>query len=76
MNKKYTTLLLDVDNTLLDFSLCETVSITQTFKELNLPYDDESVKLYKKINDDCWKELEKGQQQIYDGQHQSGIKDR
>ena len=60
VNSKYTTLLLDVDNTLLDFSLCETVSITQTFKELNLPYDAESVKLYKKINDDCWKELEKG----------------
>ena len=60
MNKNYTTLLLDVDNTLLDFSYCETVSITETFKELNLPYDVESVSLYKKINDDCWKELEKG----------------
>ena len=60
MNKKYTTLYLDVDNTLLDFSLCETVSITRTFKELGLPYSDENVKLYKKINDDCWKELEKG----------------
>ncbi len=60
VNKKYTTLLLDVDNTLLDFSRCETVSIKQTFKELDLPYDSESINLYKKINDDCWKELEKG----------------
>ena len=60
MSNKYTTLLLDADNTLLDFSLAEKISITQTFKELGLPYDEESVTLYQKINDECWKELEKG----------------
>lgn len=60
MSNKYTTLLLDADNTLLDFSLAEKISITQTFKELGLPYDEKKVTLYQKINDECWKELEKG----------------
>ena len=60
MSNKYTTLLIDADNTLLDFSLSEKLSITQTFKELGLPYDEKNVALYQKINDECWKELEKG----------------
>lgn len=70
MNKKYTTLLLDVDNTLLDFSLAEEVCIKRVFTEMGLPDDDKSIKLYQQINDEFWKALERGEvtnEEVYTG---------
>ena len=42
---KYTTLFLDLDNTLLDFSKAEAVSIRRVLSEHNLPYDDQAIEV-------------------------------
>lgn len=58
--RKYSTLLMDVDNTLLDFTEDERVAVIKTLKECGLPHDDITVKTYSKINDDLWHDFEKG----------------
>lgn len=58
--KKYSTLLFDLDNTLLDFSKDEKEALIKTLKLCNLPYDDKTVSTYVKVNDERWKEFEKG----------------
>ena len=57
----YTTLFLDIDNTLLDFSKAEAVAIRQVLKQYNLPNDDNAVKTYSKINQSYWERFEKGE---------------
>ena len=57
----YKYLLFDLDDTLFDFKLAEKLAITKVLKKHSLPTDDETVALYSKINDDCWKAYEKGQ---------------
>lgn len=57
---KYTTLLFDIDNTILDFDKDEHTAVTATLKECNLPYDEETVKLYSYFNSLMWKKYEKG----------------
>ncbi len=67
---KYTTLFLDLDNTLLDFKMAEANAITEVLKENNLPYDDDTVKLYSKVNLSFWKRFEKGEipkSEIFEG---------
>ncbi len=51
---------LDLDNTILDFSLSEETALKITFSEMNVPASDENVALYSQINDKMWKLLEKG----------------
>lgn len=66
--KKYTTLLFDLDNTLLDFSLAERLCVKEVFKANNLPYDDAAANLYSEVNDGYWKAYERGEikaQDIY-----------
>ncbi len=58
---KYTSLFLDLDNTLLDFNKAEKVAISQTLKEFNLPCDEKTVKLYSEINNSFWKSFERGE---------------
>lgn len=57
----YKYLLFDLDETLFDFKLAEKLAITEVLKKHSLPTDDKTVKLYSKINDDCWKAYEKGE---------------
>lgn len=57
---KYTTLLFDIDNTILDFDKDEKIAVTKTLKDCQLPYDEETVKLYSYFNSLMWKEYEKG----------------
>lgn len=57
---KYKVLLFDIDDTLLDFDKAETLSIIECFKKFNVPYNDETVKDYKRINLSYWQEFEKG----------------
>lgn len=59
--KKYTTLLFDLDNTLLDFTKAEYLCIRELFKINSLPYDDKAVNLYSEINDRYWKAYERGE---------------
>ena len=47
---EYTTLFLDLDNTLLDFFKSEEWAITKTLEEFGLPADSETVRLYSEIN--------------------------
>ncbi len=56
-----TTLLIDLDDTILDFRLAEANAIRTTLSELDLPHDDETIRLYSRINDEEWKRLERGE---------------
>lgn len=58
---RYTTLLLDLDNTLLDFNKAEEAAIIRVLKEFSLPYDNATVKTYSEINSSFWKRFEKGE---------------
>ncbi|MEE0839839.1 MAG: YjjG family noncanonical pyrimidine nucleotidase [Acutalibacteraceae bacterium] len=71
---KYTTLLFDLDNTLLDFTRSEYVCIQKLFNENGLPSDDAAVKRYSEINDMYWKAFERGEikaEQIYTGRFET-----
>jgi len=61
MNKKYTCVFLDMDNTILDFYACERTAIKTTLAKNGLPYDDNTAKIYSKINDSYWKRYETGE---------------
>ena len=67
---KYTTLFLDLDNTLLDFSKAEAVSIRRVLSEHGLPFDNDAVEVYSKINSGWWDRFENGEipkEMIYEG---------
>ncbi len=53
--------LLDADDTLLDFAKSEKEAIVKTLKEFNVPVSDKIVQRYVEINLHCWKLLETGQ---------------
>jgi len=57
---RYTTILFDADDTLLDFKRAEYCALTRVLKAFGLPYDDEYVASYSEINDSLWKLLEVG----------------
>ena len=58
---KYTHILWDVDNTLLDFNKSEAASISECFKHHGLYVDEQIISRYSAINDSFWKRLEKGE---------------
>lgn len=58
---EYTTLFLDLDNTLLDFQMAETVAIRKVLKDYSLPSDYATVKLYSEINRSYWERFERGE---------------
>ncbi len=75
--KKYTTLLLDADQTLFDFKAAEKQAIKNVLKSARLPYDDDTTKLYSQINDGFWKKLERGEikrEEIYTGRFKELLK--
>lgn len=53
--------LLDADDTLLDFGKSEREAITSTLKAFGIPADEKIVDRYVEINLHCWKLLETGQ---------------
>ena len=59
--KKYTTLLFDADNTLLDFDKTERCALTKLLEYYSLPVTEENCKVYSQINDGLWKQFEKGE---------------
>lgn len=68
--KKYTSLFLDLDNTLLDFNLAEKESIKKVLKKYSLPSDDFAVKTYSEINASFWERFERGEiekSEIFEG---------
>lgn len=58
--RRYTTLLLDADETLLDFTAAETVAIKTVCEQFDIEFNEEIRKTYSKINLSLWKQLEKG----------------
>ena len=62
MNKgRYTTILWDVDDTLLDFALSERNALIKSFQAFNLEIDDSIINRYSQINIQYWKKLELGE---------------
>ncbi len=57
----YTSLFLDIDNTLLDFYMAESVAVRKVLELHSLPFDDETVKLYSGINQSYWERFERGE---------------
>jgi len=57
----YTTLLFDVDNTLLDFDANEKASFKQLLQDKNEPCSDERYTAYKNLNHSLWQAVEREQ---------------
>ncbi len=55
------TLLIDLDDTILDFRAAEANAIRLTLGELGVQNDEETIRLYSRINDEEWKRLERGE---------------
>ena len=58
---KYRYLLVDNDNTLMDFNLAERKALTETLEACGLRADEETCTAYHHINDALWKALERGE---------------
>ena len=59
--KKFTTILFDADETLLDFGKDETQALTKIMKKYGIETSEENIKAYKEINIGLWKALERGE---------------
>lgn len=59
--KKYTTILWDLDQTLLDFNRSMDYAFRKVFARFELPVDDEIVARYAEINQGFWNRLELGE---------------
>lgn len=57
----YTSLFLDLDDTLLDFKAAEAFAVRQVLKNNSLPCDDQAVRTYSKINKSFWESFERGE---------------
>ena len=60
MTEKYTTILFDADDTLLDFKKSEKESLTRMLKEYGMPVNETVASRYSEINASLWREFEKG----------------
>ena len=54
------TVLIDIDNTILDFDRCAAASIRQGLQELEIPWREEIFPVFREVNDILWREIEKG----------------
>lgn len=61
MNRRFTTILWDVDNTLLDFDYSCRGALKQGFHTLGLEITEEMIVRYFQINESYWKRFEKGE---------------
>ena len=58
---RYQYLLLDNDNTIMDFNAAEAKTLSGVLERFGLPTDDATIRLYHEINDAQWKALERGE---------------
>ena len=58
---KYYCILFDADNTLLNFDAAESKALAETLVEYGIEPDAETVQTYRTINEELWRQLEKGQ---------------
>jgi 2-haloacid dehalogenase len=59
MKKHYSWLLFDADDTLFDFQRAEGQALTSTFKILSLPFGEDTLGRYRRINHALWQALER-----------------
>lgn len=59
--KKFTTILFDADDTLLDFHKDERQALVKALTHYGVPITEENIKIYSDINQGMWKQLEKGE---------------
>ncbi len=59
--RKFDIILWDVDQTLLDFKKSESYAIRFCFRKFGKEASDETVSAYSSINENFWKQIEKGQ---------------
>ena len=52
--------LMDIDDTLLDFGKCAEQAMRIGFAEWGLPYDDSTYATFTRINDGLWLMIERG----------------
>lgn len=65
---KYETILIDLDDTLLDFSKAEQKALEKTLLHYVGKVEEETIQLYKEINTQLWKKLDEGdltRQELY-----------
>lgn len=55
-----TTILIDIDNTLLDFKECAKESIRKGFADNGLEFNDKVMPTFHQINDGLWQQIENG----------------
>lgn len=53
------TILIDIDDTLLDFNLCAEWAMEETAKKMKLLLPQDTYDYFKKINASLWKQMEK-----------------
>ena len=58
---RYAYLLIDNDNTLMDFSAAEGKALAAVLRAHDLPTDEETIRTYHRINDGLWLALERGE---------------
>ena len=58
---KYYCILFDADNTLLNFDAAENKALAETLVNYGIEPDAETVQTYRTINEELWRQLEKGQ---------------
>lgn len=56
-----TTVLIDIDNTLLDFNECVKEAVKRLFKEWGLEYSENVFTVFKEVNDMLWLRIEAGE---------------
>src|ERR1700752_5011094 len=59
MSKHYPWLLLEADGTLFDYNRAEVTALRKTFESFRLPFEDEYLDVYQRINHGLWQALEK-----------------
>lgn len=53
--------LLDIDDTLLDFGQASRLSIQEGFARLGLPFSEDVMAVFTQVNDELWRRLERGE---------------
>ncbi|MFA5528067.1 MAG: hypothetical protein WC996_05575, partial [Peptostreptococcales bacterium] len=56
----YDFVLLDVDDTLIDFALSERQGIKHVFRKFDLPFDEDIYRTYRRLNIELWESFERG----------------
>ena len=58
--RKYDIILMDADDTVFDFGKAEINALHRLFTMYNIPWTEDNVHRYQQINDEMWREFEKG----------------